>query len=146
MKGGEASLFTADEFRKISKKKSGKHEEKIQLAVCDYIRNQYPGVIFFCDLASGMKLPIWIASRNARMRSSRGLPDLFIAHRGLGGPGMFIELKKDGTRLKNGDMPKSDHIKEQAEILHQLRTIGFRAEFACGYDEAVKLIDKYLGV
>lgn len=148
---GDVSIFTPEEFKKISRKKVGKQEEKLQLAVCDYIRGQYPAVIFMCDLASGMKMPIWLAARNKRMRSSRGLPDLFIAGTIKVGEahvssGLFIELKKEGTRLKNGDMPKDDHVKEQAEILERLRRLGYVAEFACGYDEATKLIDKYLSV
>lgn len=150
------SLFTAEEYKanfKVNKK--GKKEEAVQLQVCEYLRNVYPNTIFMCDLASGMRLPIWIAAKNKLMRSSRGLPDLFIAkpylckansNHVMDGPysGLFIELKKDGIRLKNGNLPTNEHHAEQEAILVKLRALGYRAEFACGYEEAIKLIDEYL--
>lgn len=147
MAKNEASLFTVEEYKKSFK--SAK-EEQIQMAVCEYLRNNYPNVIWFCDVASGLKLPIWIATKHSKMRSSRGLPDLFIAHTkpmkyeddSYGG--LFIELKKDGIRLKNGSMPKTEHIREQEAILDRLRLLGYKCEFGVGYDECVKLIDDYL--
>lgn len=150
----EQSLFSAEEYTAAFKKnKKGKKEEDLQLAVCEYIRDKYPDVIFMCDLASGMKLPIWIAARNSKMRSSRGLPDLFIAKPAYvenipGSPnlyyGLFIELKKDGIRLKNGNIPKTDHHDEQALILARLNRVCYKAVFGVGYDECIKIIDDYL--
>lgn len=161
----ESSIFSIDEYKENFKKnkKSAKKEEKVQLQVCDYIRLKYPNVIFTCDLASGLKLPIWLGALHKKMRSSRGLPDLLIAHPKFildyHGPanfekpynrqiynGLFIELKKDGTtvKLKNGELPANEHIREQAAILDRLRTLGYKAEFACGFEEAIKIIDEYL--
>lgn len=58
--------------------------------------------------------------------------------------GLFIELKKEGTRLKkkSGEWA-SEHIAEQAKMLGKLRARGYRAEFARGFDEAKSLIDDY---
>jgi hypothetical protein len=60
--------------------------------------------------------------------------------------GLFLELKKEGTRLKkkNGEWA-NDHIAEQAEILNQLKLRGYAAEFAVGFDQAKEIIDNYLG-
>lgn len=60
--------------------------------------------------------------------------------------GLYIELKKDGTRLKkkNGDWA-NEHIAEQAEVLEKLRERGYCAEFAVGFEEAKRIIDEYLG-
>jgi hypothetical protein len=60
--------------------------------------------------------------------------------------GLFIELKKEGTRLrkKNGDYA-SEHIAEQAEVLAELDKRGYCACFAVGFDEAKRIIDEYLG-
>lgn len=59
--------------------------------------------------------------------------------------GLMIELKREGTRLvkKNGD-PASDHIREQGEVIEQLRERGYAAGFAVGFDEAKNIIDEYL--
>jgi hypothetical protein len=150
----QQNLFTPEEFKKNfvknPKAKKEKKEEKIQLLVCDYLRANYPDVIWFCDLSSGLKLPIWIAALNARMRSSRGLPDLYIAkpkvdNKGLAFCGLFIELKRDEVRLKNGNLASSDHIKEQMAIGEKLRQMGYKFEFACGYTEAINIITEYLG-
>jgi hypothetical protein len=80
------TIFGSKETKKLSEKlipglKKGKKqkEEKVQIQICKYLHKFYPNVIFTCDLSSGMKLPIHIAAKNKQMRSSRGLPDLFIA-------------------------------------------------------------------
>lgn len=150
-----ASLFENDEVGFTPNKKLKKKEERVQIAICNYIRLQYPSVIFTCDLSSGLRLPIWISAMHKKMRSSRGLPDLFIAKEGKYGEGphyghyngLFIEIKKDGTvvKLKNGSLPADKHLREQAAILEQLRNSGYRAEFCVGFDEAKNLIDEYLG-
>lgn len=59
--------------------------------------------------------------------------------------GLFLELKKEGTRLKkkNGGWA-TEHIAEQAEVLGKLRKRGYCAEFAVGFDEAKRTIDEYL--
>lgn len=152
--GQQQTLFGIDELKKMTKKKSKKAEENVQIEVCNYLRAKYPDVIFQCDLASGMKLPIHIAARHKKMRSSRGMPDLFIAKQKsyFGGftrieSGLFIELKRSGVKIfkKDGELVADEHIREQAAILERLRSNGYKAEFACGFEEAVKIIDEYLG-
>jgi hypothetical protein len=61
--------------------------------------------------------------------------------------GLFIELKREGTRIfkKDGALVADEHIREQFDMLEQLRQRGYMAEFACGFDEAKKIIDEYLG-
>jgi hypothetical protein len=135
-----------------------KKEEKVQLAVCDYIRRKYPNTIFTCDLASGMKLRIHVAAMHKRMRSSRGLPDLFIAKASVKSDetgkaykrynGLFIELKREGFAVfkKGGKAVRAGkHLEEQYEVLQALEEEGYKAVFACGFNEAVKIIDEYLG-
>lgn len=151
----QVNVISAAEYKKTFVKSPGakkkKDEEKVQLAVCNYLRTAYPDVIWFCDLASGLKLPIWIAALHKKMRSSRGLPDLFIAKEVWGeGPfkvhfnGLFIELKKKEVRLKSGGLAQSDHLREQCKIIEKLQMNGFRAEICCGFDEAKAVIDEYL--
>lgn len=146
------------------KKKKVQREEKTQIRVCKYLRANYPNVIFTCDLASGMRLPVHIAKKNKDMRSSRGLPDMFIAFpakaysKPTGGHkpvryfkqyyGLFMELKSEGVVVfnKDGSLRKDEHLQEQHEILKQLEEQGYKACFAIGFDEAKKIIDEYLAV
>ncbi len=70
---------------------------------------------------------------------------------------LFLELKKDGETLYPGPRAKkrfksidgkeykNEHLMEQADVLYKLRNAGYAAEFAVGFDEAIKLIDEYLG-
>jgi len=160
----QATIFGNKEHKKLSEKlipglKKGKQqkEEKAQIRICKYLRKDYPDVIFTCDLSSGMKLPIHIAAKNKQMRSSRGLPDLFIAYPSMGDGsrdpylanlyyGLFLELKSEDVVIynKDGSLRKDPHLAEQNAILKDLTDKGYKAVFACGFDEAKKIIDEYL--
>lgn len=127
-----------------------KREESIQIAVCAYLKNFYPDVIFTCDLSSGMKLTIGQSVKSAKMRSSRGLPDIMILEpRGEGEfryCGLMIELKSEKAGNKNGTVKQTDHVREQQEILNRLEKKGYMAKFAIGFSEAKSIIDFYLAL
>ena len=134
-------------------------EEVIQQQVADYLRLQYPNVLFHSDFGSGIKLTMGQAVKQKRLNGGRrAWPDMFIAEPQfkvirINDPdlatrqyhGLFIELKKEGTRLKkrNGEWA-SEHVAEQAIMLEKLRARGYRAEFVRGFEEAKGLIDDYL--
>ena len=146
----QTRIISASEFKAIKGKKV-QREQKVQVAVCDYIKKTYPQVIFFCDLASGMNLGKHIGGMNSRLRSSRGIPDLFISEpastrSGQSYNGLYIELKKDGAKVfkKDGSLVADEHIQEQAVMIDRLRSRGYKAEFAIGFDQAKKIIDEYL--
>jgi hypothetical protein len=139
-------------------------ESDLQVQVADYLRLRHPDVLFHSDFGSGIKLTPGQAVKQKRQNGGRrAWPDLFIAEPktetaihpgfGFGGGaknaiyhGLFIELKKEGARIrkKNGEWA-SEHIAEQAEVLLELRNKGYQADFAVGFNEAIKLIDEYLG-
>lgn len=163
------SLFTADEYKANFKvNKNGKSEHEIQVDVCQYIKKRYPDVIFTSDLASGMNLGAHVGGMNTRLRSSKSIPDVTVYEpknsdlfeNGILFCGLLIELKRDGVKLKRDKdakkILKDDyklrlkgdwydlHIEEQALMHERLRRKFYKVEFACGYDEAIKLIDEYL--
>jgi len=133
-------------------------EHDIYIQIADYLRYQYPQVIYRFDLAADLKLTMGQASKHKRLQRYRGYPDLFIAEPDIGKTdgsrrafkkiwfGLFIELKREGTRIykKDGTLVSDTHIREQFDMLEQLRRRGYAAEFACGFDEAKKLIDDYM--
>lgn len=138
------------------KKTMSKPEEILQEKVANYLVQNYPDVLFHSDFGSGAKLTPGQAIKQKRQNGGRrAWPDMLIAepkpvHYFTGRddvlPGLFLELKKDGTRLKkkNGEWA-SEHIAEQAEVLEGLRQRGYWAEFAIGFEEAKRIIDEYLG-
>ena len=135
-------------------------ELELQAQVADYIRLQYPSVIFHSDFGSGIKLTMGQAIKQKRLNGGRrSWPDMFLAEPDIGKTdgskrcafkkiwfGLFIELKREGTRIfkKDGKLVADEHIREQFDMLHDLRARGYAAEFACGFDEAKKLIDDYM--
>lgn len=131
-----------------------KHEESLQKQVCSYLRLQYPNVIFRSDFASGLKLSQYQATQHKRLQSSRSWPDLFIykpmQHSDKFYCGLALELKKEGTSVilkigpRKGHLSTDPHIQEQALMLKQLNQLGYYANFAVGFDEAVKIIDWYM--
>lgn len=132
-----------------------KHEESIQRQVCTYLRMQYPHVIFRSDYASGLKLTISQASIHRSLQSGRSWPDLFIYHpRKVDGKqyaGMALELKKEGTVVKlsrgakKGQLTADLHVREQYYMLQALEKVGYWADFAIGFDDAINKIDYYMG-
>lgn len=136
-----------------------KNEENLHLKICDYLRKNYPDVLFRTDFSSGMKMSPGQAVKHKKFQKSRAWPDLFIAESGvvkfkegnlivnLRKNGMFLELKADGVKLykKNGEMVANKHYQEQAEMLKKLRDRNYYAEFAIGYKDAIEQIREYLG-
>ena len=99
--------------------------------------------MFNTDL-SGVRLTTGQAIRAKALRSSRAWPDLFIPEPRKGHYGLFIELKREGERLYTKDgRPASDHIKAQDGMIQELRSRGYMAVFACGFDQARGIIDNY---
>lgn len=140
-------------------------EIDLQAQVADYIRLQYPSAIFHSDFGSGIKLTMGQAIKQKRLNGGRrSWPDMFLAEpmarkidltkdspfdkttKLVMYAGLFIELKREGTRIfkKDGKLVADEHIREQFDMLQDLRARGYAAEFACGFDEAKKLIDDYM--
>ena len=131
-------------------------ELELQAQVADYLRLRYPKAFFHSDFGSGIKLSIGQAIKQKRLNGGRrSWTDMFIAE-----PrtvleddgerhaycGLFLELKKPGVKIytQKGELVANEHIREQAEMLEQLRHRDYKAEFVCGFNEATNVIDKYL--
>lgn len=123
-----------------------KGEAAVQQMVCDYLRLQYPDVIFRSDFAAGMRLTPGMASRHKRLQSDRAYPDLQILQPNGQYHGMFIELKNENvkTHKKDGTLVSNPHIIEQARMLERLQAKGYFASFASGFNQCKELIDEYL--
>ena len=131
-------------------------ELDIQIQVADYLRLRYPNVLFHSDYGSGLRLTPGQAVKQKRLQGGRrAWPDVMVAETVLkhregrtytAYSGLFIELKRQGTKIyrKDGRLVSDAHIREQFDMLEQLRQRGYMAEFACGFDEAKEIIDEYL--
>jgi len=127
-------------------------EKTLHRQVCEYLKIAYPNVLFNTDLSGAFRLTIGQAKALKKLRSNKGWPDIQICEPRNGYHSLFIELKAEGTDLLKKRMVDasgyrmwaSDHIKEQHEMIERLNELGYKAEFAIGWDEAKKLIDNYL--
>lgn len=135
-------------------------EHDIYKMIADYLRYQYPTVIYRFDLAADLKLTMGQASKHKRLQRYRGYPDLFIAEpvdiritphfkpdkRTRHYNGLYLEIKKEGVRIfkQDGRLVADEHIREQFDMLVDLRQRGYAAEFAIGFEGAKKLIDDYM--
>lgn len=121
-------------------------ERTLHKSVCDYIRLNYPHVLFNSDLSGATKLTLGQAVALKSLRSGRGFPDLTIYEKSKTGKysALFIELKQDGTRLYNkSGMPATPHIDEQIKMIYQLNQRDYYADFGVGLDACIKLIENY---
>lgn len=131
-------------------------ESTLQCHVADYLRLQYPNVIFHSDYGSGVKLTPGQARVQYRQNGGRrAWPDMFLAEprtvSRMGDKyfyaGLFLELKRDGVKIlkKDGGLVADQHIREQHDLLCELERRGYKACFAVGFDQAKQIIDEYLG-
>jgi hypothetical protein len=120
-------------------------EYQIQTQIADWLRLQYPSVLFHMDL-SGVRLPIGLAVKVKRLNPYRAWPDIFIAEPRGGYRGLFIELKRKYADVynKRGAIRDIPHIQEQAAVLISLENRGYKAVFGCGFEDTIKIIQKYL--
>jgi|ERR1035437_4238931 hypothetical protein len=121
-------------------------EYQICKDIAIYMRLQYPKVLFHFDLA-GLNLSRAQAGMMKAIQGGRGWPDLFIAQPNHGYFGMFMEVKKEDTRLyKCSDNSKgtTPHIIEQIECILNLDNKGYYSSFGIGFDNCKRIIDEYL--
>ena len=118
----------------------------VALKLANWFKTEQPDIIYRFDLAADLKLSIGQAKRNKQLNRFTKYPDLFIAENTPQCGGFYIELKatREDLYKKNGDFKKSKHIDGQRIMLQLLRQRGFKAEFACGLEEAKTLILNYI--
>lgn len=120
-------------------------ESQTHTRICAYIKQNYPSVLFTSE-SSGLKVTKNQAVQLKKTRSCSGLPDIMIFEPRRNYKGLFLEVKREGTRIykRDGDLTANEHIRNQEEILHQLKQKGYLAEFVVGYEDAIALINYYL--
>lgn len=130
---------------KAKKIKRQNPEDKLQMAVIEYIRMAYPKAIIVSTYHNGARQ----TSRRVRQKAKQmgvvgGIPDLLIFH---SGKFLALELKAEGTAIwkKNGDLVLNKHIQEQYAKIQGFRKNGFTAAFAVGFEQAKREIDKWIG-
>lgn len=122
------------------------HEFKIQQAVSQFLRVQYPNVKFLSDTVASVKLTKAQAARNKSIQCNAfKCPDLIILYPNEKYKGLFIELKaKPITKKNNDELLKNEHVEQQQKTIDKLNELGYFASFAIGFSQAVEIIENYM--
>lgn len=123
-------------------------EYQLQVAICNYLKHQYPKVLFLSDTIASVKLNERQAARNkAIQKHNFKTPDLIILSPNSQYAGLFLELKVNSPYKKDGKTLKSDkHLEGQLESIKRLRELGYAADFAVGFEQTKQKIDNYLNL
>lgn len=141
------NLYRSGRTAKIVKETDLKQSEwSIQLQFCKWIKLQHPNIIFRSDIQSAGKLSPQMQNIKQILDPFRGFPDIAIYHKSGKYIGLQIELKRinSGTFLKDGSLSKQKHIQEQNEMHEFLRSLGWRVEFAEGFENAKTIFENYI--
>lgn len=129
-------------MKSIKKKKT---EESMHIALAQYIKLQYPDVIFTSE-SSGIRVNMGQAVKMKKLRSVGKLPDVIILQPSGHYHGLALELKATNASpfLKDGSLSTNEHVREQAKMLDRLKNKGYCAHFVVGLDQAKAEVDNYL--
>lgn len=117
-------------------------EDSLQIAVADYLRLQYPYVLF-CHIPNGGSRNAIEGAKLKRMGVKGGMPDIMIFKADIKRVnikdakfnfGLFLELK----------IKPNKPTKNQIEIMANLRDEGWAGDVCYDFESAKKLIDNYL--
>ncbi len=108
-------------------------EAQIQEQVVQYLRAQYPLVVFTATLG-GLKLSVGMAMKIRRQGYETGTPDLLILEPNANYHGLAIELKSDTGK------PSIEQIKK----VDRLNAKGYKAVFHYSAKDAIIEIDNYM--
>ena len=112
-------------------------EAKLQKAVVDYIKLQYPKAKYCASL--GGQYQKFVSQRKKAKETGyvAGFPDLQIVEPKGNYHGLFIEIKLNKQCYASG---------YQKQWIKHLQQRGYRAEICKGFNECINLIDEYLNL
>ncbi len=122
-------------------------ESDLQTKITKWLRSNFDGIIFFSDFAAGMYISnnYMKNTRSAQACDGKYL-DLTILRPSGKYHGLIIEIKctDDDLFLVDGKTLKSDHVREQYDMILKLRKEGYAADFGVGEIDIKNQIVSYL--
>ena len=125
-----------------------KHPEfQLQSQVCNWLKIQYPKVLFASDTIASIKLTPQQQLRNKKIQNSDfKLPDLLIFEPKGSFSGLFIELKVKSPFKKNGEILKDEHLEGQLKTINDLKSKGYYACFSWSFEMTISIINQYMSL
>ena len=112
-----------------------KPEQLLVKRISNYLKVQYPEIPFRFDQIDQVSRQAGRRNKELHGKWSKGYPDLLIFARKKP---LLIELKATKT------VANTTHTRTQAAYHKVLRGLGYKVTFACGFEDAVKKIDKHM--
>jgi hypothetical protein len=122
-------------------------EYYLQKCVCEFLRIQYPKVLFLSDTIASLRLTIPQQVRNkAIQKNGFNCPDLLILQPNETYKGLFIELKVLTPFKKDGELKASanDHLLNQWNTIQDLNQLGYFSCFSWGLEMTINIINLYI--
>ena len=159
--------------KKTDRKRVQKIEQEMQIDLCSWLKETFPGLHFRSDTGSGAFNSKYEKDTHNKMQSGTAEPDLmiFAAKKGYHGlllelkaPGVNIKKKRDGTKIivrkdSRGRIVERDykirlkgdwsslHIENQARVLADYQNNwGYCTAFAVGLEHAKKIVCWYFDI
>ena len=125
-----------------------KHPEfQLQVQVCNWLKTQYPKVLFMSDTIASVKLTPQQQLRNKKIQKlDFKLPDLLIFEPNKEFKGLFIELKVKSPFKKNGEIFKDEHLEGQLKTINDLKSKGYYACFSWSFEMTISIINQYMSL
>lgn len=93
------------------------------------------------DTGSGIKLTMPQAMRIKSIQGAFKILDLRVYSNGQT---LMLEIKAKSPFKKNGELLKSEHLKQQQKSIDRYKELGFEAKFSVGVDETMNNIINFL--
>lgn len=104
---------------------------------CSANADQHPPLAWVFAVPNGGKRSRWSAGRAVGEGMKSGVPDVFLPHPNGVYAGLWLEFK----RVKGGKVSAS-----QKQWIDHLNEVGYLAVVARGCDNAISIVEKYLGI
>lgn len=160
-KSEQKDMCNIDYLFKRKSLKNDNLELRIHKDIADYIKKYYPSVYFISD---PLGLHVFQSIKNTLIatNSNHKHLDIPILKRSvcLKYCGLILEVKKETPFLKDGLTLKKqpeyikvgsslvydgDHLEKQFQVMQMLRLEGFKCEWCWSLDQAIEILNSYLG-
>lgn len=123
-------------------------EDQLQMACADYLRLQYPRVLW-CHIANERQTSPARGAKLKRMGVRKGMPDILVFKKISTSKPPFSEVRwmnpmNCGLAIELKIKPNKPSI-HQMEVLNQLSEEGWISEVCYDFDAFKEIVDKYLG-
>lgn len=113
----------------------------------EYLKIQYPNVLFYFDYGADALLTGRQAKERKDLSCVRGFPELHIIEPRHSYAGLYIDMKREDVSIYNSKgLFKTDHLKEQNEVMVKLRARNYYCCFCKGFDAAKIIIDGWFNI